>query len=315
MRSLGATHVCRSLDTGMSQCEMPVGEVPAGKIAESPKGKNQAGKTSVKNEVSFTDTIPPELQQQNATKALTYAVSVPNADDHSAGISNKVQIPAAATLPPPADFKAQVTADGVVLNWTPLVTQETAGSSHGYRVYRKEEGKKGETLVGEVPLGEAANQLVDHSFEWQKNYSYRGTVATEVSLGMHPCKEGAAPAMDCATVAFVEGDDTPTVEVSTNDVFPPAVPSGLQAAFSGPGQQPFIDLIWAPDIEADLAGYNIYRREENGQPTKVNSELVKTPAFRDSKVDSGKTYFYSISAVDLRHNEGARSEETSESVP
>ena len=55
----------------------------------------------------------------------------------------------------------------------------------------------------------------------------------------------------------IEGDDTPEVKVFANDVFPPAVPSGLQAVFSGPGQKPFIDLVWAPVSDADLAGYNV----------------------------------------------------------
>jgi len=89
----------------------------------------------------------------------------------------------------------------------------------------------------------------------------------------------------------------------------------LQAVFSGEGQQPFIDLIWAPGLEADLAGYNIYRREENGQAVKLNTELVKMPAYRDTAVQSGKTYIYSVSAVDVRNNESARSEEASERVP
>jgi hypothetical protein len=43
--------------------------------------------------------------------------------------------------------------------------------------------------------------------------------------------------------------------------------------------------------------------------------LVKTPAFRDMNVESGKTYVYSISAVDVRGNESARSPEASEAVP
>jgi fibronectin type 3 domain-containing protein len=113
----------------------------------------------------------------------------------------------------------------------------------------------------------------------------------------------------------IEGDDTPEVKVFADDVFPPAVPSGLQAVFSGPGQQPFIDLIWAPVTDADLDGYNIYRHEEGGAPVRVNSEPVKMPAFRDAQVVSGKTYFYSVSAVDTRQNESARSEEASERVP
>jgi fibronectin type 3 domain-containing protein len=48
---------------------------------------------------------------------------------------------------------------------------------------------------------------------------------------------------------------------------------------------------------------------------KINSDLVKSPAYRDSEVKSGKTYTYSVSAVDVRGNESARSEETSEPVP
>jgi fibronectin type 3 domain-containing protein len=47
----------------------------------------------------------------------------------------------------------------------------------------------------------------------------------------------------------------------------------------------------------------------------VNSELVKAPSYRDSDVASGKTYTYSVSAVDLRGNESHRSEEASEPVP
>ena len=114
---------------------------------------------------------------------------------------------------------------------------------------------------------------------------------------------------------LVEGDDSPTAKVFADDVFPPAVPSGLQAVFSGPGQAAFIDLIWASVTDVDLDGYNVYRHEEGAVPVKVNSERLKTPAYRDESVVSGKKYFYSVSAVDLRGNESARSEEANEAVP
>jgi len=103
--------------------------------------------------------------------------------------------------------------------------------------------------------------------------------------------------------------------VFAHDTFPPAVPSGLQAVYSGVGQQPFIDLIWAPDADADLAGYNVFRHEAGAEPAKVNTGLVKTPAFRDMNVAPGKTYIYSVSAVDVRGNESGRSQEASETVP
>ena len=92
----------------------------------------------------------------------------------------------------------------------------------------------------------------------------------------------------------VEGDDSPEVKVFADDVFPPIVPSELQAVFSGPGQQPFIDLVWAPDTDADLNGYNVYRHEEGTEPMKLNAEPMKTPAYRDGCVAAGKNYFYSV---------------------
>jgi len=74
-------------------------------------------------------------------------------------------------------------------------------------------------------------------------------------------------------------------------------------------------VIWAPDTDADLAGYNVYRREASGTAMKISLELVKTPTYRDANIASGKTYWYSVSAVDLHGNESARSDETSETVP
>jgi len=64
--------------------------------------------------------------------------------------------------------------------------------------------------------------------------------------------------------------------------------------------------------DADLAGYNIYRHEAGVAALKLNPELVRTPAYRDAQVVAGRTYFYSVTAVDERGNESARSEEASE---
>jgi hypothetical protein len=172
-----------------------------------------------------------------------------------------------------------------------------------YRVYRRPDGGDADTIAGELPLdASAATQIVDHSFEWEKTYFYRATIVTLIHSEGKPETQ-------------FEGEDTPAVKVFAHDVFPPAVPSGLQAVFSGVGQQPFIDLIWAPDTDADLAGYNIFRCEPGAEPVKINADLVRTPAFRDMNVASGKVYVYSVSAVDVRGNESARSEEASEAVP
>jgi hypothetical protein len=302
VRHRGPTRICRSLDPAMNECANPVGEVVAPQIPDAGHGKH--AKPATKMKANYPDNLPRRLLGDNPGAQIFYAVSALNENGRSAGISNTVHVPAVADLPPPSGFEAQVTAEGVVLSWNAIPNApETHGLQHTCRVYRRPEGGSTDTVVGEVPLDAAsAIQLVDHAFEWEKTYFYRATVVTLIHEEGQPEAE-------------FEGDDTPAIKVFAHDVFPPAVPSSLQAAFSGAGQQPFIDLIWTPDTDPDLAGYNVFRHEAGAEPVKINSELMKTPAFRDASVASGKTYVYSVSAVDVRGNESARSREASEAVP
>ena len=276
-----------------------VGQLPPARLPRA------AAQTTPKAQAEYIDSLPREIQQENPSAQFTYAVLVVNESGRSAGLSNQVQVPAAPTLPAPASFNARVTAQGILLTWSCGLPQAKALPYIQYRVrvYRRGENAQADTNVGEVEIQDCSKtELLDQSFEWEQTHLYRATVVTVVSVLGKPEMQ-------------VEGDDTPSVKVFAHDVFPPAVPTGLQAVFSGAGQAPFIDLVWAPVTDADLAGYNVYRHEEGAQAVKINSELVKTPAFRDSNVVAGKKYFYSVSAVDLRGNESARSEEAAESVP
>ena len=309
VRRLGPVQVCRAVGTVMKECGTPVGKVPGSSVPQpsSAQGKKAPGKSSnptTKIKASYVDTIAPELLKENPTGQIAYAVSVLNEDGRSAGLSNQAQVPASPTLPWPSGFQAQVTADGIVLSWKESPAgQEVPQLRHIYRVYRREQGSDNSTAIGEIPVDASPQvQMIDHGFEWERTYDYRATVVTLISSAGKPQAE-------------VEGDDTTEVKVFAHDSFPPAVPSGLEAVASGVGQPPFVDLIWAPNTDADLAGYNIYRHEESAPPVKINSEVVKTPAFRDTTVVGGKKYFYSVSAVDLRGNESAHSEEASETVP
>ena len=301
VRHLGVTRICRGTDLASIDCANP-----AGTVASPPAGSQQK-KPAVppsKTQASYIDQLVPSLLRDDPAAELYYAVSVLNQNGRSAGLSNKATISAVISLPPPSDFRAQATADGVLLSWTGNPqSPETQQLRHVYRVYRREEGTKTDTTVGEMPLGILRTYLLlDHSFEWEKTYEYRATVVALIQAERQPETQ-------------FEGDDTPWVRVFAHDIFPPAVPSGLQAVFSGVGQQPFIDLVWAPDTDADLAGYNVYRHEAGTVEQKINSELVKTPAFRDTNVRPGHTYFYSVSAIGVHGNESAHSAEASESVP
>lgn len=304
-RHLGVTRICRSSTVTISNCGTPVAEVPAPLPLQHPSTKDKAGKATEKIQGNYTDTLSREMEEKDPTAQIAYAVAVLNTRGRSAGLSNQVTVPAAPTLPPPANITAEVIAQGVRISWScePSISAPRPPLQYRIRIYRRLESSKAESRVGESDGQDCSKpELLDQGIEWEKNYFYRGTMVTVVSAPGKPEAE-------------VEGDDTAPVKVFTRDIFPPAVPAGLQAVFSGVGQAPFVDLVWAPDTDVDLAGYNVYRREQGSETAKINSEVVKAPAFRDTNVDSGKTYFYSVSAIDLRGNESARSDEVSEAVP
>ena len=295
VRYLGPTNICRSMESEMKECGNPVGELPAPAKATQPSAVGQAN--------VYRDTLPAAVLANNPTGDVAYAVEVLNRDRRAAGLSNRALVPALPILPPPSDFQAELASGGVNFVWTSAGgTAIPTGVQLRYRIYRREDSTAKDAVAIELPVGDAGPaRAQDTNFEWEKTYLYR---ITAVSIGMRPGGD-----------AQVEGDDSPEVRVVAHDVFPPSVPSGVQAVFSGDSQKPFIDLIWAPATDADLAGYNIYRHEEGGAATKINAELVKSPSYRDDVVASGRKYIYSISSQDVRGNESARSEEASETVP
>jgi len=313
VRYIGPTLVCRSPESEISDCGSPTAMLPAPPAIARGASKHPPHKSASAHPEpqSYTDTLPAALLQQNPAADLTYAIEVLNRNARGAGLSNRVHVPAIATLPPPTDLSAELTGDGVVLSWTSSGAPSNSGVQLRYRIYRRQESSGDESsgkdvVAGEVPVPASTSEsgtvhFTDFGLEWEKTYLYR---VTSVSIVKRDDSE-----------VQVEGDDTRPVRVVAHDVFPPSVPAGLQAVYSGEGQKPFIDLIWAPVTSADLAGYNVYRSEASAAPVKLNSELVKSPSYRDNAVASGKTYTYAVSAVDVRGNESPRSETTSESVP
>jgi hypothetical protein len=294
LRRGGTADICRAIAIEIKNCSAPVARVPFQPVSSNASPSQRSA--------NYTDQLPHDATALS-TSSFVYAVSVLNPYDRSAGLSNQVEVPAAPTLAPPSNFRFELSAQGVELEWNPVTAPAISGLRFIYRVYRREQGSGKDAVVGELPVTDQSSpSLLDSSFEWEKTYDYRATIVTVI----------AAPN---GAEQQIEGDDTPSVRVVAHDVFPPATPSGLQAVFSGPGQKLFVDLVWTPDTEADLAGYNVYRREDDGQWTKLNIELIKTPAFRDAEIVVGHEYHYSVSAVDVRGNESARSEEAGAVVP
>ncbi|MGI9101258.1 MAG: fibronectin type III domain-containing protein [Terriglobales bacterium] len=293
IRRPGPVLICRGVNvTAMVQCPQ-VAELSPGPVP--PK----IGKPEQR---TYTDTLPLQIQQQNPTGFATYALESLNQHGRSAGLSNQVEVQLAPTLPPPSHVRAQVTAEGILLAWTGVSHQDEAPQlRHLYRIFRRGENAPAQAIADVLLSTDPHASFLDHSFDWQKTYFYRLAVVTVVNVAQPPVQ--------------VEGERSPEVKVFANDVFPPSTPTGLQAVASGVGQQPFVDLTWAPNTESDLAGYNVYRSEAGQQPVKINNELVKTPSYRDTAAAAGHEYTYTVSAVDLRNNESPRSAEASESLP
>ena len=305
VRHMGPTRVCRNAQAAlpMKQCSDIVGVVSP----HATKPETGAAKAE------YTDTLPSNAAY---TGQVAYAVEVLNTYGRSAGLSNHVLVPSGPAMPPPTGFHLGLSAAGVQIFWNcpPEPSPQPADVQFRLRVHRRESGaaaapttSSSKTKTSQVVAAEAdafgcQKPVFDRSFQWEKTYLYRADIVTIVPTPGQPETQ-------------IEGDDTPPVELAAHDTFPPATPAGLEAAFSGPGQSPAIDLSWNPDTEADLAGYYVYRREEGGPPLKLNSEPARTSAYRDRAIQSGKKYFYSVSAVDVRGNESGRSEEASESVP
>lgn len=293
LRHSGIVGICR--DSALMKKCAQIGQIP---FTPPPPGRTPAA-----NLTSYTDQIPLNLETQNPLGNLFYAVDVKNSYGRSAGPSNQAQVPLAPTLAAPTNFRQTLSANGIRLTWDAIGNvPPISGLRFVYRVYRRDVATKTQVVTGELPVQNASPEILDTGFEWEKTYEYWLTVVTIVA---EPNGNEHA----------VEGDDTPTVRVVAHDVFPPARPTGLQAVFSGPGQKPSIDVVWHPNVEADFAGYNLYRHEPGSDRVKINTELIKSPAFRDPNVLPRHTYFYSVSAVDVRDNESPRSDEASETVP
>jgi hypothetical protein len=206
-------------------------------------------------------------------------------------ILSEVSNRAAATLldvsGPAQDLKVVTSEKALRLGWeSPARTLTGAPLAHlaGYRVYRSEKPKLGSfNAIGESK--EAA--FLDPHFEFGRTYRYKVRAVF---------KQGAQEA---------EGEDSQPCEVAPRDVFPPTSPRGLTALYTLGA----VELVWNANLEPDLAGYKVYRREAGKPFQPINKELLRTAIYRDSAIEPQRHYFYEVTAVDLSGNESEPSAE------
>ena len=108
------------------------------------------------------------------------------------------------------------------------------------------------------------------------------------------------------------GIDVLPPDVIPPGALPPRPPESWHVQVEFAGQS--VRVSWVGS-GADLAGYNVYRRDAEGAPAKVNAELLRSPEFDDPSVEAGHTYLFSVSGVDRGGNESPHSLEASVTMP
>jgi len=266
-------------------------------------------------EATFAETLPAAFTS-GPSRTLTYYVELRNSHGRSAGPSNSATVLAGEAPAPVASFAAEVRKQGIVLRWTAtdpgasirlqrkLLTPPPARPSTGPLPAAPEPIEQN-LLIESAPHSTPA-QAIDKNIVFGNTYEYRAQRVIRVASGTNTLE--------------LDGELSPPIRVQALDVFPPAVPLGLATvatpADTASSTSPSIDLSWQPNTEPDLAGYEVYRREDQTPWQRISADQpVIGPAFHDAHVLPGHTYRYGVSAVDKGGHESGRSAEASETVP
>jgi hypothetical protein len=263
-------------------------------------------KYSVGNHMQFTDPIAPNETRTRPGATLTYRVRTRASRKRASPDSNTVSV---SVFPVPkgiTSLQVTITQSAIELSWqAPTLTSGGAvlqGVSC-YHVYRGEiDPSSAEAASRDItrakwksPLvllaSPAVNSYRDTLFEFGKTYLY--VVRSVVAAGG----------------TQIESDDSVPAVVNPRDIFPPAAPQNLVASVVvPPSGAPEVDLSWSINPETDLAGYRVYRSEQQGTRGELlTSVLLLTPAYRDMSVQPGHSYWYTVTAVDRAGNESAPS--------
>ena len=265
------------------------------------------GNYQADDRISFIDPIAPEETKAHSGRALAYVVRTRASQKRASPDSNVVSVRVYPVAAPIASVEARITESAVELSWpAPAATAagDPVSTTSGYRIYRSEIHP---SASPSPPPGLPPGKLESHPalLAASESNSYRDTSVVFEHTYVYTVR----------SVIQVEGNevessDSQPVTITPRDTFPPAAPQSLVAALL-PGSEPgtvLVDLSWSINLETDLAGYRVYRSEQEGTRGQLlTPELLPTPAVRDTSVLPGHRYWYTVTAVDRAGNESAPS--------
>jgi hypothetical protein len=246
----------------------------------------------------FMITQPISVQEgsEDLQNWFYFGAKVYNKKGKSAGYSKFAALFPAIAPKPPSNFTAKLSEKQIQLDWTPVETdingKPVLQGSVRYNIYRGPTAN----FAPEQPLNSDELDAVtytDTNFEYGKSYYYF------IRAHFYGKKKGQ------------HSEPSNVILIYPQDTFAPKAPEELNVVSAREGMV----LIWAPNSEEDVVGYNIYRSTTTGQDyTKINKELVRETTFTDKDIKQGQKYYYVITAVDSAPvpNESEKSAETSE---
>jgi hypothetical protein len=252
------------------------------------------------------------LSNTALSNRLRYAVRLVFLDGRRSTLSNYLMIEPSFQIPlPPIFSKITVGQTAIQLEWQKPETNLDSSKPVnliGYNVYRAE-GKPDDKikssaiqLLNPSPITETS--FNDLNFQFGSSYQY--------FIRAVASSNGSGAGGDNVQI---ESLDSNAQAVIPRDNFPPAAPQNLTIAAS-PNR---LSLFFAANNESDLAGYLVYRAQDENTPLpqwqKLTANLFMSNTFQDTAVETGQKYFYYLRAVDNAGNISEPSEIVSETVP
>jgi hypothetical protein len=273
------------------------------------------GNYRVDNRVQLMDTIPADQIRAEASHSFAYRVRTRATRTRASAESNITMVHLEPVAERITDVHAASTKSAIELSWTAPTRNsegEPLGAISEYHIYRGEidpasaeaaakdlsqvKWKAPLTLIGHSDT----TQFSDPNFEFGKTYLY--TVRTVTLADGKP----------------IESSDSVPAIITPQNVYPPNPPQGVIAAViaGNATSPPEVDLSWSISPETNLAGYHVYRSEQQGTRGElVTPDLLLSPAYRDTSVRAGHRYWYTVTAVDRDGNESAPSAPVVADVP
>lgn len=281
------------------------------------------GNYAEQGRIRYVNALQPDDFTQHPNEIANYTIRTRVSEKKPSPDSNVAALQIYPAPDPIDDLKPEVTRSGVTLLWT--APQRTpvgpAPPIVMFRIYRIEIAK---SSAGDSQSEPRAPSPLPASGRAKPKQQFAKIAETASPTYQDTQTEfGTTYTYSVRSVVEyfghdLESSDSNLASITPLDIFPPSAPQGLVVVFVPTlGDTPaHLDLSWAINSETDIAGYNVYRSEQDGTlGTRLNPEVLLTPAFRDMSAIAGRRYFYAITAMSRSGNESSPGASVSAEIP